>query len=229
MIKRREFIGLVGGAAAAWPLAVRAQQVERLRRVGVLMNSAATDTTFQSYLAAFIQGLRQLGWTEGQNLRIDVRWNAGDPALARTYAAELIGLTPDVILAASTLNLTVVQQVTSTVPIVFVAVADPVVQGLVASMRQPGGKITGFTQFEFSIGGRWLELLKEVAPSLARVVVVFNAATLPQSKFYMAAIEAAAASLGVQAIAAPVRAAADIEPALASFARQPSGGLLISP
>jgi putative ABC transport system substrate-binding protein len=226
MMGRREFIAGLGGAAA-WPLAVRAQQGARVRRVGVLMNSVATDRQYQSYLAAFIDGLRQLGWTEGQNLRVDVRWNAGNAGLAQTYAAQLIGLMPDVILASSTTNLTVILQATSTVPVVFVQVSDPVAQGFVASMRQPGGNLTGFSIYEFSIGGKWLDLLKQVAPGVARVAVMFNPDTSPQSKFFMPAVEAAAQSLGVQVISAPVRAAADIEPALASFARQPNGGLIL--
>src|SRR5262249_30338925 len=146
-VKRREFITLLGGAAAAWPLAARAQQSQQIRRIGVLMNGAATETIPQSYVAAFLQGLHQLGWTEGRNLRIDVRWNAGDAALARIYAAQLIGLTPDVILTASTTNLTVIQQATNTVPVVFVQVSDPVEQGFVASITKPGGNLTGFSMF----------------------------------------------------------------------------------
>ena len=147
------------------------------------MNSVATDTIRQSYLAAFVQELRQLGWTEGQNLRIDVRWNAGDAGLARTYAAQLIGLMPDVILASNTINLTVVREATSAVPVVFLGVSDPVAQGFVASMRQPGGNLTGFTNTEFSLGSKWLDLLKEVAPSLERVAYMFNPDTSPESKF----------------------------------------------
>jgi putative ABC transport system substrate-binding protein len=227
MIRRREFITLLGGAVLARPLAARAQQNGGVRRIGVLVNSAATDTEYQSYLAAFVQGLRQLGWIEGQNLRIDVRWNAGNAELARIYAAQLIGLTPDVILASGTTNLTVIQQATSTVPIVFVLVSDPVAQGFVASVTQPGGNLTGFSSYEFSIGGKWLGLLKEAASGLARVAVMFNPDTSPQFKFLMRAVEAAASSLGVQVIAAPVRATADIEPALESLARQPNGGLLL--
>ena len=138
-MKRREFITLLTGAAA-WPLAARAQQGERMRRIGVLMNSTATDATWQSYVAGFVEALRQLGWTEGQNLRVDLRWNAGDAALARIYAAQLIGLMPDVILADATLNLTVVQQATFTLPVVFVQVSDPVAQGFVASLTRPGGQ-----------------------------------------------------------------------------------------
>src|SRR5215467_643010 len=184
-MRRREFITLLGSAAAAWPLAARAQQSERAKRVGVLMNSTATDATWQSYFAAFVQGLRQLGWIEGQNLRIDIRWSAGDAALARIYAAQLIGLTPDVILASSTTNLTVVQQATSTVPVVFIQVSDPVAQGFVANVTRPGGNLTGFSMYEFAIGNKWLDLLKEIAPKLARVGVMFNPDTSPQSKFFM--------------------------------------------
>jgi putative ABC transport system substrate-binding protein len=193
-VKRRTFIvGL--GSAGAWPVVARAQQGDRMRRIGVLMNGAATGSEFQSYLAAFIQGLRQLGWTDGQNLRIDVRWNASDAILAQTYAAELAGLTPDVIVAASTVNLIPVVQIARTVPIVFVGVADPVAQGFVASVGRPGGNLTGFSQFEFSLGGKWLDLLKQAAPSLTRVAVMFNPDTGPYSKFFMPVIEAAAVSL----------------------------------
>jgi putative ABC transport system substrate-binding protein len=168
-----------------------------------------------------------LGWTEGQNFRIDVRWNAGDAGLSRTYAAELVGLKPDVILAGSTINLTVIQQTTSTVPVAFVQVADPVAQGFVASMRRPGGNVTGFSLFEFSLGGKWVDLLKQLAPRLTRVAFMFNPDTAPYSRFFTPVIEAAATSLGVQLTTAPVRAAADIEAALALFARQPNGGLLL--
>src|SRR5215475_6289708 len=145
--KRREFITLLGGAAAAWPLAASAQQAQPMRRIGVLMNSAATDAAWHSYPTAFVQGLHQLGWTEGQNLRINTRWSAGDSALARIYAAQLIGLMPDAILASSTTNLMVVQQVTSASPVVVVAVSDPVAQGVVANVTHPGGNLTGFGMY----------------------------------------------------------------------------------
>jgi putative ABC transport system substrate-binding protein len=225
-MKRRAFISLLGGAAA-WPLGARAQQPERVRRIGVLLNAAATETEFQSYLTSFTQALRRLGWTEGQNLRIDVRWNDGDAGLSRTYAAELVGLLPDVILAGSTINLTVIRQATTTVPVVFVQVADPVAQGFVASTRQPGGNVTGFSLFEFSLGGKWADLLKQLAPRLARIAFMFNPDTAPYARFFTPVIEAAATSLGVQLTTAPVRAAADIEAALALFAGQPNGGLLL--
>jgi putative tryptophan/tyrosine transport system substrate-binding protein len=226
-LKRREFIALLGGAAAAWPLAARAEQRERMRRIGVLLNAAAAEQEFQTYLASFTQGLRQLGWVEGQNLRFDVRWNAGDAGLSRTYAAELLGLMPDVILAGSTINLTVIRQATSTVPVVFVQVADPVAQGFVASMRRPGGNVTGFSLYEFSLGGKWVDLLKQLAPRLTRVAFMFSPDAAPYSRFFTPVIEAAAKSLGVELTTAPVRAAADIEAALALFARQPNGGLVL--
>jgi putative ABC transport system substrate-binding protein len=224
-VNRRALITLLGGAAV-WPMAARGQQGERMRRIGVLMNAAATETVPQAYVAAFAQGLRQLGWTEGQNLRIDVRWNAGDAQLARIYAAQLIGLMPDAILTASTTNLTIIQQATSTVPVVFVQVSDPVEQGFVSNAAKPGGNLTGFSLFEFSIGGKWLNLLKEIAPELAHVGVVFNPNTSPQSKFFMRSVEAAASSLGVRATTVPVRSTDDIEPAFNCFAQQPNGGLI---
>ena len=191
-IGRRKFLATLLGGTAAWPLAVQAQQSVQMRHIGVLMNGAATETAPQSYVAAFVQALHQVGWTEGQNVRIDIRWNAGDAALARIYAAQLIGLQPDVILASSTTNLTVIQQATSTVPVVFVQVSDPVEQGFVTNVTRPSGNLTGFSMFEFSVGGKWLELLKEIAPGLARVGVMFNPDTSPQSKFFMRSIEAAA-------------------------------------
>src|SRR5499427_7623565 len=226
-MRRREFIAGLG-SAAAWPVVALAQQPDRVRRIGVLMDRIATETTRQSLLAGFVQALRQLGWTESQNVRIDVRWSAGDAALARTYAAQVIGLTPDVILASSTTNLIAIQQVTNTVPVVFVQVSDPVEQGFVTNVTRPGGNLTGFSMFEFSVGGKWLELLQEIAPGLTRVGVMFNPDTSPQSKFFMRSIEAAAPSHGVQAVVVPVRTTADIEPAFERFALAPNGGLILT-
>ena len=204
-----------------------AQEGKSGRRVGVLMDRAATDTRPQAYLAAFTQGLHQLGWAEGQNLRLDVRWSAGDAELARIYAAQLIGLMPDVVVASTTNNLIVVRQATATIPVVFVAVSDPVAQGFVASMSRPGGNITGFSNYEFSIGGKWLGLLKEMAPDLARVAVMFNPDTSPPSKFLMQAVRlphrSSACSRPRYWCARPL-----IEPALQNFARQPNGGLLLT-
>ena len=223
-MKRRDFITLLGGAAAAWPLAARAQQP---RRVGVLMGFPATDSVAEAYLAAFVQALRQFGWIEGQNLRIDIRWNAGGAALGQTYAAQLIGLQPEVILASTTKNLEVIREATTTVPVVFVQVSDPVAQGFIASLTKPGGNLTGFSAYEFSTGGKWLDLLKEIAPGLARAAVMFNPDTSPQSKFFMRAIETAASSRGVRAIAIQVGAAAEIESVIMSFARESNGGLIL--
>jgi putative ABC transport system substrate-binding protein len=227
-LRRREFISLLGGAAAALPLAARAQQRDGVRHIGVLMNGAATEAVLQSYLAAFVQGLGQAGWVERQNLHIDVRWSAGDATLARIYAAQLIGLMPDVIVVNTTTNLIAIRQATSTVPVVFLSVSDPVTQGFVANLAKPGGNVTGFGAFEFSIGGKWLDLLKEIAPGLQRVGVMFNPDTSPQSKFFVRSIEAAGSSLGVQSTIVPVRTTADIEPAFESFARAPNGGLILT-
>ena len=226
-MRRRKFITLLGSAAATWPLAARAQQGDRLRRVGVLMGGPATDSLAQAYAAAFTQALRKLGWIDGQNLRIDIRWNAGDAALGLTYAAQLIGLQPEVILAATTPNLEAVRQATNDVPVVFTQVSDPLAQGLVKSLTRPAGNLTGFSAYEFSIGGKWLDLLKEIAPGLARAAAISNPDTAPQSTFFMQAIEAAASSHGVRSIAVPVRTTADIERAITNFAREPNGGLIL--
>jgi putative ABC transport system substrate-binding protein len=215
------------GAAAAWPLAARAQQASRVRRVGVLMGAAATEVEYQGYLAAFVAEMRRLGWREGQNLRLDVRWNAGDAVRSHAYAAELIGLTLDVIVTESTVNLAAVQQATKTIPIVFVSVADPVTQGFVSNIRQPGGNVTGFSLLEFSLGGKLLNLLKEIAPGLKRVAVMFNPGTAPYLKFFVPVFDAAARPLGVQVIPLPVLTESEIEPALMEFTREPNGGLML--
>jgi putative tryptophan/tyrosine transport system substrate-binding protein len=225
-MRRREFITLLGGAAA-WPLAARAQQ-ERMRRVGVLMGQPASDPAGQSYLAAFIQGLRESGWNDGQNLHLDIRWNPGEAGLAPIYAAQLIGLMPDVILVATTTNLTAIRQATNAVPVVFAQVADPVTQGFVQNMRRPGDMITGFSLLEFSLGGKWIDLLKQAAPGLRRVAFMIHTDD-PLSKFLVPAAEVAASAIGVEVIAAPVRSAADVETAVASLAGAPSGGGLVVP
>jgi putative ABC transport system substrate-binding protein len=229
-MRRREFIAGLGSAAASlpsFPLAGRAQQADRIRRVGVLMNGTATEAIQQAYVKAFTEVLSKLGWIEGKNVRIDIRYNASDAALARIFAAQLIGLMPDVILASSTTNLTVIRDVTNTVSIVFTLVSDPIEQGFVQSLAKPGGNITGFTSFDFSVGGKWLELLKQTAPDLARIAVMFNPDTSPQSNFFMRSIGAAGSSLGIAVTATPIRATVDIEPAIENFARQPNGGLIL--
>jgi putative tryptophan/tyrosine transport system substrate-binding protein len=223
-MRRREFIvGL--GATTAWPTA-NAQESANVRRLGVLMGVAATSTEYQTYLNAFIQELRQLGWIEGQNLKLDIRWSEGNPVLARLYAGQLIELMPNVILTASTLNLATLQQATNTVPIVFTNVADPVAQGFVASLSRPGGNITGFFGYQFSIAGKWVALLKEAMPDLSRVGVIFNRG-YPPIKNYMEAIEAASVSLGVEAITLPIQATADLKHALENVAAQPASGLIL--
>jgi putative ABC transport system substrate-binding protein len=226
-LQRRTFIAGLGGAAAC-TAAARTQQPGRLRRIGVLMYGVATDAENQSYVAAFVNELHRFGWIEGQNLRIDVRWDAGDAGLGRTYAAQLIGLMPDLILAVTTPNLRVVREATSTIPIVFLLVSDPVAQGFIANLRQPGRNMTGFSLYEFSIASKWLGLLKAAAPSVSRVAVLFNPETSPQSRFFLRVIETSAPSLAVQAISLPLRTAAEIEPAVAGFANQPKGGLILT-
>lgn len=227
-MRRREFTALVVAVPLAIAIDANAQTPARVRRIGVLMNGVAANETAQSYAQTFVQGLNRAGWTEGHNLHMDWRWSAGEPALARTYAADLIGLAPDVILSASTTNLTALLKVNQSIPIVFVAVADPVAQGFVPSMEHPGGNLTGFTAFRVSMGGQWIELLKEVAPRVARVLLIFNPETAPQSKVFLQSIEAAAPSFGVEIVPNAVQDAADIETAIESFARRPDGGLIIS-
>ena len=224
-MKRREFITLIGGAAA-WPLAARAQQP---RRVAVLMNGARTDTGRVELLSAFEQQLRKLGWMEGQNLRTEYRWNNGDAALARTYAAKLIAFEPDVILSSSTTNLITLQRLSPTAPIVFVQVSDPVTQGFVLNMARPGGNITGFALFEFTIGGKWVDLLKQLVPALERAAVMFDPETSPQSKFFMESIEAAGPKLGVGVATMPVRDVLEIDPAIARLSEQGNSGLIVPP
>jgi putative tryptophan/tyrosine transport system substrate-binding protein len=229
-MRRREFVGLVALVIAApltFAIDANAQTPARVRRIGVLMNGVAANETAQSYAQTFVQELNSSGWTEGQNLQIDWRWSAGEPALARTYAADLISLAPDAILSASTTNLTALLRVNQTVPIVFVEVADPIAQGLVPSMEHPGGNLTGFTAFRVSMGGQWIELLKEVAPRVTRVLLIFNPETSPQSKVFLQSIQTAASSFGVEIVPNAVQDAADIETSVESFARRPDGGLII--
>jgi ABC-type uncharacterized transport system substrate-binding protein len=226
-LKRREFISLLGGAAAAWPLAARAQQGERMRRIGVLMNFAADDPEAQSRNAGFLQGLSELGWTVGRNLRIDYRWGAGDPDRYRQYAAELLALAPDVILANSSAALASLLQATRTVPIVFTTVADPVGAGYVDSLARPGGNATGFIVFEYSIAAKWLELLKEIAPHVTRAMV-FRQSAIAAGPGQFGVIQAAAPSLGVDLRVADVRDAREIERAVTTFAQGSNGGLIVT-
>src|SRR5262244_3780594 len=224
-MRRREFITLLGGAAAAWPLAARAQQGERMRRVGVLMNLTADDPEASDRVTAFAQGLQQLGWTAGHNVRIDYRWGAVDADRSRRYAAELVALAPDVILASGVPVVTALLQATRTVPIVFVQVPDPVGAGLVASLARPGGNATGFLTFEYGMSGKWVELLKEIAPGVRRVAVLRDLAI---GIAQLAAIQAVAPSFGVELTVIGVRDADEIEGAVAAFARSPNGGLIVT-
>ena len=226
-MNRRELISLLGGAAAAWPLAARAQQSERVRRIGVLMNLAADDPEAQVRLAAFHQGLQELGWTVGRNLRIDTRWGAGDADRYRRYSTELVALAPDVILAASGAIVPWLLQATRSVPIVFAQVPDPVGAGFVESLAHPGGNITGFTNFEFSIGGKLLELLKEIAPRVTRAAVLRDAAD-PAGVGQWGAIQTAAPSLGLELRVVDVRDAGEIERSITAFARGSNGGMIVT-
>src|SRR5215831_10915679 len=226
-MKRRAFITLLGGAAAAWPLVARAQQRERMRRIGVLLNSAADDPAAQSRLTAFLQGLQQLGWTHGRNVRIDIRWGADDAERVRKSAAELVALASDVILTVGSPTTGPLLQATRTVPIVFVQVADPVGAGFVESLAQPGRNATGFASFEYGISGKWLELLKEIAPGVKRAAVIRTLATAA-GPGQLGAIQAAASSLGVEVSPIDVRDAAEIERAITRFARSSNGGLIVT-
>jgi putative ABC transport system substrate-binding protein len=226
MIRRREFITLLGGAAT-WPLSARAQQSERMRRIGALMNFAATDAEGQARFAAFLDGLQQLGWTDGRNVQIDNRWVGSDAEYIRKHAVELVGLAPDVILASATITLVPLQQATRTIPIVFASAIDPVGTGLVANMARPGGNATGFVAFEYSMSAKWLELLKEIAPSVTRAAVLWEPG-LTVGIGQLNAIRATAPSINMELTPIDVRDAGDLERALAEFARSPDGGLVVT-
>jgi putative tryptophan/tyrosine transport system substrate-binding protein len=225
-MKRREFISLLGGAAA-WPLAARAQQSRRMRRVGALMPYAANDPHAQARNAAFLQGLQQLGWTVGTNVQIDYRWSAGNEDDTRKYAAELIALAPDVIFASGSAAVGPLQRATRTVPIVFAVTPDPVGAGFVDSLARPGGNITGFTPYEYGIGAKWLEVLKQIAPSVTRVAVVRDPAITAGIGLW-GAIQSVSPSFGVELRPVDVRDAGEIERAVAAFARSPNGGLIVT-
>jgi putative tryptophan/tyrosine transport system substrate-binding protein len=211
-LKRREFISLLGGAAVAWPIAARAQQPERMRRVGMLTAYTQEDREGRARVGAFEQALQGRGWMSGRNLRLDYRWAGSDPDRMQVHAADLARLAPDAVLAVTTLAVKAMHQETHTVPIVFVNVSDPVGSGFVAGLARPGGNITGFSNFEPLIGGKWVQLLKEIAPRVARVALMSNPEIEPQTRVYSSAIEAAAASSATQLVAAPVHDSAEIEP-----------------
>jgi putative ABC transport system substrate-binding protein len=226
-MKRREFIGLLGGGAVAWPLAARAQQPGRMRRIGVLLNITADDPESQGRLAAFAQGLQSLGWVIGQNVRVEYRWGGGSVDAMRKYAEELVGLAPDVILAQSTAAVAPLLQSTHTVPIVFTIVADPVGAGYVQSLAHPGGNATGFTGFEYAFAGKWLELLKEIAPSVTRAAVLREAGSVTGPAQF-GAMQAVAPTLGVELRPVDTRNADEIERDITAFARGSDGGIIVT-
>jgi putative ABC transport system substrate-binding protein len=227
MIQRREFITLLGGAAA-WPLAARAQQGSRMRRIGVLMSGDENDPLQKTQLSAFIQALADLGWTDGRNVRMDLRWHGDDTNRIRALAQELVGLKPDIIVTNTTPATAALQWETRTIPIVFASVAEPIASGIVPRLDRPSGNITGFATLEASFGGKWLELLSEIAPGLKRAAILFNPDTAPAS-VYMTSLEAAARSLKVELIITPVHSVVEIETAMIALAREPGGGLVVLP
>ena len=226
MMKRREFISLLGGAAAVWPLAARAQQAERMRRIGVLLNMTADDVVHRAYIAAFREVMAQLGWTDGRNVKIDVRWSGGDGARLRKDAEELLGLRPDVVVAGVGPTTPVLQQLTRTVPIVFVTVVDPVGAGFIDRLARPGGNMTGFIQFEYTLSGKWLELLREIVPHVSRVGVVRT--TGPAGIGQWAVIGAFASPMGVELRPINVSVTGETERALSAFAGDPNSGLIVT-
>ena len=226
-MKRREVIAGLGGSAVAWPLAARAQQPERVRRIGVLMNFAADDPEGQARITAFVQALQQAGWIDGRNVRIDTRWVANDPDNFRKYAAELVTLAPDVILASAAPSVARLQQTTRTVPIVFAFVADPVSAGFVDSLARPGGNTTGFMQFEYGMAGKWLELLKEIAPGVTQVAVLRDPA-IPTGPAQFSILQSIAPSFRVEVKPVNVRDAGEIERAITAFARASNSGLIVT-
>jgi len=228
-IKRRECITLLGGAAVAWPFAAGAQQAERMRRIGVLQVAPETDLEYRARLAAFREGLQKLGWTEGRNIQMDYRWADFDSGLMRRFAKELVALQPDLILSHGTLTTAALLEQTRTIPVIFANVADPVGSGFITNLARPGGNVTGFIDMEASLSGKWVELLKEIAPRLDRAAHLFNPATAPYAENYLNSFKAAAMSSGLQAIIAPVRDRSELETVIAAQAREPNGGLVVMP
>jgi putative ABC transport system substrate-binding protein len=224
-MKRREFIALIG--AAAWPLAARSQQPEQLRLIGVLMNRAADDADGRARLASFQQAMKDLGWSEGRNIRIDIRWGENDVNRTGKYAAELVALAPDIVLATGTVSVAAMQHVTRTLPVVFAGVADPVGAGLVDTLARPGGNVTGFMNFEYNLSGKWLETLKQIAPRVTRAAVLRNPA-IPAGIGQFSAIQAVAPSVGVEVSPIGVQDTGEIERALAAFARSADSGLIVT-
>ena len=225
-MKRREFIKVIAGSIAAWPLAARGQQGERMRRIGVLMPTGEDDAEGRARAVAFVDGLREAGLTEGRNVKLDYRWGGTNVEHLRTLASELVALIPDVLLAGSSPPLAALRRATTTIPIVFVLVSDPVGQGVVESLARPGSNITGFTNFEFSMVGKWVELLKEIAPRSKRIAVIFNPETAPYTQRYLHPFEDAARSFAVEPVTAPVHSDTEIETVIAALA-QSEGGMIV--
>jgi putative ABC transport system substrate-binding protein len=229
MSNRRAFITLLGGAAAAWPLAARAQQPDRIRHIGVLMGFPESDLQAQSFIAAFRDGLQKVGWMEGRNIRIDTRWAAFDAESRQRFAKDLIALQPDLILSHTTPTTAALLQQTRTIPIIFATVTDPVGSGFVAGLPRPGGNVTGFTLVEPTMAGKWVELLKEIAPGINRAAMLFNPATATYADYFLKPFKAAAPSFAVEAIAAPTRDTSELESVIAALVREPNGGLIVMP
>ena len=229
-IRRREFIFTLGGVAAAWPLTSHAQQPNRVRRIGVLMSYAESDSDAQAWYAAFREGLQKLGWTEGHNAQIDTRWATPDDAESmQRFAKELVALQPDLLLSSTTPTTSALLQQTRTIPIVFAIVADPIGSGFVASFARPGGNVTGFTFTEPTMAGKWLELLKQIAPRVVRVAMLFNPVSATYAEYWLNPFKAAAPSFAVEAIAAPVRNGSELESIISAQAREPNSGLIAMP
>jgi putative ABC transport system substrate-binding protein len=228
MIRRRELITVLGGAAATWPLAALAQQAARVRRIAVLVPFDENDPAAKTYVSAFTQALADLGWTDGRNVRMVLRWFGDDNNRIRALARELVGLQPDIILANGTAATAALQRETRTIPIVFAGVTDLVASGIVPRLDRPGGNVTGFASFEATLGGKWLELLSEIAPGLKRVAILFNPETSPASA-YMPSLETAARSLKIEQIIGPIHGDGEIETAIIALGREPGGGLVVMP
>ena len=229
-MNRRQMIAALGGAAVAWPLAARAQQPDRVRRIGVLMGYAESDSDAQAWYAAFQEELQRLGWTAGRNTQIDTRWATPDDVeLMRRFAQELVELQPDLILSSTTPTTSALLQQTHTIPIVFAIVADPIGSGFVTSFARPGGNVTGFIFTEPTMAGKWLELLKEIAPRITRAAMLFNPTSATYAEYWLRPLKAAAPSLAVEAVAAPVRDRSELETVIAAQAREPNGGLMVMP
>jgi putative ABC transport system substrate-binding protein len=229
MMRRRDFITLFGGAAAAWPLAARAQQAEHVRRIGVLQANIEGNPQALAGLAAFTKALAELGWTDGRNIRIDMRWGAADVGRIQALAKELVSLQPDLIIAVATTAAAALQRETKTIPIVFIAVSDPIGSGFVASLPRPGGNITGFINIEGSVGGKWIEILKDIVPGVRSAALLFNPDTAPYFDYYLQSFETAARSSAIEPVMAAARTADDIERVIMSLGNQARTGLVVMP